>query len=153
MSDRQLTTGEPVPEDGSHLELGPNGQQKAYVVLTPEERAKGFVKPVRHSYIHDTCGSLTSMGNALSETYARNPYFYSGTFCCWCGTHFPLSQFHWSDGEPMEPSLQEAWAAKERHKRELADATHAKRIEATERAELARLKAKYETDSADIKES
>ncbi len=29
-----------------------NGQQEAYVVLSDEERAKGFVRPVRNSYIH-----------------------------------------------------------------------------------------------------
>lgn len=111
MTQRMLTTGAPVPEDGSHTKLKSDGQQEGYIVLTPAERAKGFVKPVRHSYIHRICGSLTSMGDALSETYARNPYFYSGTFCCHCGKHFDLDQFNWEDGEPMEPTLQEAWNA------------------------------------------
>lgn len=149
MSDRQLTNGQPVPEDGSHKEIDPiSGQQKGYVVLSPEERAKGFVKPVRRSYTH-VCGSLTTMGTALAETYARNPYFYSGTFCCTCSEHFPLSEFVWEpDGEPMEPSEQAAWleAQKQRliDQRLLQDAE----TEATERAELARLKMKYEPDSA-----
>ena len=107
MSDRQLTTGAPVPEDGSHKKLRPDGQQQDYVVLSPEERAKGFVKPVRNKYIHRKCGAVTHMGTALSETYARDPYFYSGTFCCHCGKHFPLNQFNWTDGEPMDPLLQE----------------------------------------------
>jgi hypothetical protein len=113
MSDRMLTDGSPVPEDGSHKELKPNGQQKGYVVLTAEERAKGFVKPVRRTYVHETCGSATSMGIALSETYARNPRFYSGTYCVGCGTHFALNQFHWDDNEPMDPDLQEEWHLKE----------------------------------------
>lgn len=30
------------------------------------------------------------MGNALAETYARQPNFYSGTFCVGCKAHFPL---------------------------------------------------------------
>lgn len=51
-SNQQLTDGNPVPEDRSHVELKDNGQQKGYVVLTPEERAKGFVRPVRRSYRH-----------------------------------------------------------------------------------------------------
>ena len=32
--------------------LKPNGQQKEYLVLSEEERAKGFVRPVRRSYQH-----------------------------------------------------------------------------------------------------
>ncbi len=53
MSDKQLTTGEPVPEDGSHAAIDPaTGQQKGYVVLSPEERARGFVRPVRGTYVH-----------------------------------------------------------------------------------------------------
>lgn len=47
-----LTDGSPVPADGTHTELKPGGQQKGYVVLTEEERARGFVRPVRNAYIH-----------------------------------------------------------------------------------------------------
>lgn len=113
MSDVQLTDGCPVPADRSHTEIDPRtGMQKGYVVLSPEERAKGFVKPVRRSYTHNKCGVLTTMGVALAETYARDPNFYSGTFCCGCRAHFPLKEFSWdSDGEPMDPTLQDEWAA------------------------------------------
>lgn len=152
MSDRAKTTltdGSPVTAD--HRDIigsGPRaGQQKAYVVLSEEERAKGFVRPVRRSYVHvgrrppqalrdltdeeseqyaqfgylkfepygedrlpvtgrfwtqadfdrlaKGCGTLTTMSPALAETYARDPHFYSGTFCCGCGTHFPVGE----DGE------------------------------------------------------
>lgn len=107
MSDRQLVDGRPVPEDGSHREIKPNGQQRDYVCLSPEERAKGFVKPVRRSYKH-MCGVVTTMALPLAETYARDPHFYSGTFCCGCGAHFALDQFTWEpDGEPMDPTLQQ----------------------------------------------
>jgi hypothetical protein len=67
-----------------------NGQNEKYLVLSEEERAKGFVRPVRKSYRHLACGSVTTMGQALAETYARDPKFYSGTFCCACADHFPL---------------------------------------------------------------
>lgn len=83
------------PETPDHRELRPDGMQKDYVVLCPEERAKGFVRPVRRTYRHKTCNSTTTMGAALAETYARDPGFYSGTFCCHCGAHFPLNQFVW----------------------------------------------------------
>ena len=45
-----LTDGSPVTED--HRELKPNGQQKGYIVLSAEERARGFVRPVRDAYVH-----------------------------------------------------------------------------------------------------
>lgn len=77
---------------GEHLKPVPSGMQKDYVVLTAEERAKGFVEPVRRTYLHLKCGSTTTMGHALAETYARCPTFYSGTFCCACGNHFPVGE-------------------------------------------------------------
>jgi len=102
MTNRTLTDGSPVTPD--HREIDPaTGMQKAYVVLSAEERAKGFVKPVRRTYVHAKCGVATTMGQALAETYARNPYFYSGTFCVGCRKHFtfgdPDGLFHWDDGE------------------------------------------------------
>lgn len=113
MSDTTLTDGSPVTAD--HRELKENGQQKGYVVLSEEERAKGFIRPVRTSYIHKGqygeiknddgvkidearlggCGTRTIMSDAIAETYARDPKFYSGTFCCGCGKHLPLNQFVW----------------------------------------------------------
>jgi hypothetical protein len=86
-----------------HTALKPNGQQQDYVVLAEEERAKGFVRPVRHSYVHLKCGGATRMSQTIAETYARNPYFYSGTFCCHCGAHFPVGD----DGEFVWEGTQE----------------------------------------------
>jgi len=89
--ERTLTDGSPVTSD--HREIDPKtGMQKAYVVLSEEERAKGFVRPVRDSYLHLTCGTVTTMGQALAETYARKPDFYSGTFCAGCRNHFPVGE-------------------------------------------------------------
>ena len=92
---QMLTDGSEVPEDRSHTELLSNGQQKGYVVLSDEERARGFVQPYRDAYKHLKCGKITTMGRKIAETYARDPYFYSGTFCCHCGGHFPIGE----DGE------------------------------------------------------
>lgn len=81
-----------------HRNLKPNGQQQDYVVLAEEERAKGFVRPVRRTYVHTKCGVATTMSQTIAETYARDPYFYSGTFCCGCGAHFPVGltgEFVW----------------------------------------------------------
>lgn len=146
MSNTTLTDGSPVPKDGGHRELKASGQQQGYVVLSAEERAKGFVEPVRHSYRHvgppppatlrdltadeherydqygyvkfepnpeyergespitgtfwtqdrldrlGGCGVVTTMGDALAETYARDPDFYGATFCCGCGKHLPVGE-------------------------------------------------------------
>ena len=144
MTDQNTMLTDNVPEGRDHTELKANGQQLAYVVLTPEERAKGFVRPYRDSYVHrgirpefptrpltaeeheqydqfgyvlfeeypesrspvsgrywteaqlrSGCGGLTKMSRDISETYARDPKFYGGTFCVGCGKHLPLEEFVW----------------------------------------------------------
>lgn len=72
----------------------------AYLVLSDEELAKGFVQPVRTAYWHTTCGRITTMGQALAETYARDPSFYGATYCAHCRMHRPVGaggEFHWCD--------------------------------------------------------
>jgi hypothetical protein len=93
------------PEEARNSSLRPDGQQETYVVLSPEERAKGFVRPVRLTYRHLTCGAVTRMAQAIAETYARNPTYYGGTFCCRCGTHPPVSEFVWEGTEEKLGSL------------------------------------------------
>jgi hypothetical protein len=89
--------------DPNHPDLGhgsddkPGPQNKVYLVLSPEERAKGFVRPLRRSYIHDKCGVETKMGLDLCETYARDPSFYGATYCIGCEMHKPMRQFKWAD--------------------------------------------------------
>jgi len=145
---RCLLSGESEESKPNYREIDPNtGMQKDYAVLCPEERAKGYVRPYRTTYIHkgkrpkyptreltkeeqerygqygyvlfekypkgsnngigrfwteedlqSGCGTQTVMGHALSETYARDPKFYGGTFCVRCKQHFPLDEFVWLDG-------------------------------------------------------
>ena len=71
------------------------GLQKAYVVLCPEERARGFVRPFRDTYVHKKCGTSTTMGKSIAETYARDPKFYGATYCVNRATHFPVGEFTW----------------------------------------------------------
>lgn len=59
--------------------------------------------PMRGRYwtkaqIESGCGTVTTMGQSIAETYARDPKFYGGTFCCGCGKHFPVEEFVWTDG-------------------------------------------------------
>jgi hypothetical protein len=71
-------------------------QAEAYLVLSEAERGQGFVRPLRWSYRHVTCGSVTTMSQALAETYARSPSFYGATYCVTCSRHAPVSEFRWA---------------------------------------------------------
>lgn len=70
-------------------------QAEAYLVLSEEERAKGFVRPLRRSYQHDECGAVTTMSVGIAETYARQPSFYGATYCTTCQRHAPVNEFRW----------------------------------------------------------
>jgi len=146
-----LTTDPNDPRLGHGSDDKPVPQNAAYLVLSEEERAKGFVRPVRNAYLHvgiacprfplrdltaeeaerhgpgyvkfeaypesespcvgrawtqaqldavgKGCGAETTMGRALAETYARDPYFYGATYCVGCRKHRPVGaqgEFVWS---------------------------------------------------------
>ena len=87
------------PHDGCLHEILLDGQQQCYLIL-PDGQRKNLVRPVRHSYVHQKCGTATTMGQAIAETYAADPSFYGGTFCVHCGNHFPVGangEFVWDD--------------------------------------------------------
>ncbi len=90
-----LTDDRNDPRLGHGSDDAPVPQQEVYLVLSDEERAKGFVRPVRLSYRHLRCGSVTTMAQAIAETYARNPRFYGSTYCVHCSMHRPVG----ADGE------------------------------------------------------
>lgn len=92
-----LTTDPTDPRLGHGSDDKPGPQNKVYLVLSPEERGKGFVRPLRRSYRHDTCRGVTTMGLALCETYARNPKFYGSTYCAICLMHKPVGEFKWTE--------------------------------------------------------
>lgn len=93
-----LTDDPSDPRIGRGVDNKPRPQQDVYLVLSDEDRAKGFVRPVRQSYRHQACGSMTTMGLALAETYAGQPDFYGATYCCACQMHKPVAEFVWEDG-------------------------------------------------------
>jgi hypothetical protein len=97
-----LTTDPTDPRLGHSVDETPTPQQEVYLVLSEEERKKGFVRPYRDSYVHKLCGTETTMGRVLSETYARDPDFYGATYCVHCAMHRPVSEFVWSaDGQQV----------------------------------------------------
>jgi hypothetical protein len=107
-----VTTDRSDPRLGYGVDEEPIPQHDVYLVLSAEERSKGFVRPLCLSYVHATelggCGVETSMGLALSETYARDPNFYGATYCVGCNKHRPVGEdgeFYWTmdlDGKPWK---------------------------------------------------
>lgn len=101
----QVTTTSGEPADvvkARQQQHGGTGMFDSYIVLKAEERAKGFVRPLRKSYKHLKCGGFTGMGKELMETYARDPGFYQNTFCLKCNAHYPVSEFVWElDGKKV----------------------------------------------------
>ena len=92
-----VTTDPNDPRLGHGSNEEPVRQNELYLVLSEEERSKGFVRPLRFTYYHEKCNGITSMGIAIAETYAREPRFYSDTYCSVCNRHRPLSEFVWVD--------------------------------------------------------
>lgn len=86
------TTDRSDPALTHGVDDAPVGQAQKYLVLSEDERARGFVRPVRTSYQHLTCGAITTMGLAIAETYAANPGFYGATYCCACRMHKPVGE-------------------------------------------------------------
>lgn len=149
----ELTTDPNDPRLGHGADNEPVPQAAVYLVLSENERKKGFVRPLRRSYKHagapgpkyplrdltaeeierwqgsgyvkfevypeselpktgkfwtqealksvgQGCNTVTTMSQAIAETYARQPYFYGATYCVHCEKHLPVSEFVWiDDGE------------------------------------------------------
>lgn len=98
------TTDPRDPRLGHGSDTSPVPLNEAYLVLSEEERAKGFVRPLYRAYIHHDpeCGAVTTMGLPLCETYARQPAFYGSTYCARCGMHRPVGaegEFTWVDAQ------------------------------------------------------
>jgi hypothetical protein len=108
----RLTDDPSDPRLGHGVDAAPIPQHDVYLVLSDEERAKGFVRPVVQTYVHAVelggCGVETRMGLALSETYARDPGFYWSTYCVGCRMHKRVGadgEFYWSgslDGQQVK---------------------------------------------------
>jgi hypothetical protein len=61
--------------------------------------AKGEAVELEH-VSPETIRLVTSMSDALSATYARDPNFYGSTYCVACRMHKPVGEFVWDkDGE------------------------------------------------------
>lgn len=99
------TTDDPADP---RLTRGPDAepveQAQVYLVLSEAERTAGFVRPVRDTYRHLVCDTVTTMSQVIAATYARNPGFYGATYCVSCRMHRPVGEhgeFVWLDGSKV----------------------------------------------------
>lgn len=53
---------------------------------------------LRHS---QGCKGQTLIAREIAETFAKDPGFYSATYCSVCRKHRPLSEFAWEDGTTL----------------------------------------------------
>lgn len=103
-----VTTDPSDPRLGHGVDKEPLEQHSTYLVLSADERKKGFVRPYREAYYHLGCGGVTYMGPLIAATYARDPHFYGATYCCKCRMHKAVGgsgEFAWCDanGKLIEP--------------------------------------------------
>jgi hypothetical protein len=68
-----------------------------YETIPEDQRIVNIVRPYRDSYKHLPCTKITRMSRDIAETFSTDPTFYTHTYCCYCGDHFPVSQFVWLD--------------------------------------------------------
>ncbi len=98
-----------------HRQLLPDGQQKDYVTLPPEERYDNELKGVPVVYEHSTCGVATCMPDEIVRSYLKNPYLYLAdtTFCAGCGKQVPNRECKWEEtGENVQTYFDRLRAAK-----------------------------------------
>lgn len=85
-----------IPADYKELDER-TGMQKGHLILSSEETSKGFVRPFRMTYFHaEDCQEPTTMGRLIADTFARDPSFYTRTFCAHCRGYFPVAEFVWN---------------------------------------------------------
>lgn len=89
------TTDATDPRLGYGVDDKPGPQNDVYLVLSAADRAQGFMRPLRRTYVHTACGTATTVGLSIAETFARNPKFYGSTYCVGCRMHLPVSEFMW----------------------------------------------------------
>lgn len=121
LSEAERSLGFVRPVRRSYKHVGPEGPRHSTRPLTAEERERyagcdyvlfeEYPKDATDSSVVGTfwtrerldrvgkgCGSVTTMGASIAETYARDPQFYGSTFCCGCGAHYPVGatgEFVW----------------------------------------------------------
>ncbi len=127
LSEAERAKGFTRPLRLSYRHVGAPGPQNPLRDLTERERERyadtGYVKyeeypPANGSgaigrfwtqadldAVGKGCGTVTTMGRAIAETYSRTPGFYGATYCCGCRRHLPVGphgEFTWIEPDGSE---------------------------------------------------
>lgn len=90
-------TDDKPPGDFDYGEQQADGQYENYPTIGDGD----FVQSVQYTYVHENCGKTTTMSDNIAESVARDPHYYTKTFCANCGEHVPVEDVHWkADGQP-----------------------------------------------------
>jgi hypothetical protein len=65
-------------------------------VLTPEEAAKGYVRPHRDAVTHQKCGIVSILRRDVAQAFAKTPTMLSRVRCTACRGDFDAKDFVWS---------------------------------------------------------
>lgn len=80
--------------------IGPDGQQKDYLVLSQEERAKGFVRPVRQAYRHvGLAGPVHPLRDLNAEELSRYGAHRYAKYEEYPGSAAPLTGRFWTQAD------------------------------------------------------
>ena len=93
-----LIGGGPVTED--HHEIDPaTGMQKGYVVLSQEERAKGFVRPLLYYYTHVGPPRPSNLRDLTAEERERHAQFNYAKYENYPETRSPVLGRFWTQAD------------------------------------------------------
>lgn len=84
------------PEDFDYGEQREDGQFENYPTIDEGD----VQQDPRDTYVHvEGCGQTTTMTGDLPVSVARDPTYYTKTYCSGCQDHVPVSEVEWEDGE------------------------------------------------------
>lgn len=96
MTDEENENDDQTPGEFDYGEKLSDGQYENHPTIDEGE----FEQKIRDTYVHvDGCGASTTMKGDLPESVARDPSYYSKTFCTGCNDYVPVEEVEWKDGE------------------------------------------------------
>lgn len=66
--------------------------------LSEAEKAAGYVRPLRYTYMHEVCENLAFLSPEQAQLFARNPKFLGSLYCRKCERSCSVDEFVWCNG-------------------------------------------------------
>lgn len=94
-----LTIDPNDPDLGRGADSSPVPQNKKYLVLSEEERAKGFVRPVRQSYVHVGLKPKYPLRDLTEDEQERFKQFGYAKFEAYPESESPVNGRYWTQAD------------------------------------------------------